>query len=136
MGMLSDIFHKIFPASHPAVAQVDNTVAATDTAATDTNATAETPAVADTPIQAIPEVDVEKILDGMGQSDLNWRSSIVDLLKLLGLDSSLEARHRLATELHFTGDTNDSATMNEWLHKEVMNKLAQNGGKVPDDLKG
>lgn len=66
---------------------------------------------------------------------LNWRTSIVDLLKLLHLDSSLTARKQLAEELHYTGDTDDSATMNVWLHKQVVQKLAENGGKVPDDLK-
>jgi hypothetical protein len=83
-------------------------------------------------------VDVEAILDDKlktsGQQ-LNWRTSIVDLLKLLGLDSSLQARKELAAELHYTGDSNDSASMNIWLHKQVMNKLAENGGKVPGSLK-
>jgi hypothetical protein len=83
-------------------------------------------------------VDVEAILNGMaakaGQT-LNWRESIVDLMKLLNLDSSLTARKELAGELNYTGDTSDSATMNIWLHKQVMKKLAENGGKVPDDLK-
>ena len=67
---------------------------------------------------------------------LDWSHSIVDLMKLLGLDSSLAARKDLAGELHYTGDTNDSASMNVWLHSAVMKKLAENGGKVPDDLKG
>jgi hypothetical protein len=66
---------------------------------------------------------------------LDWRHSIVDLMKVLGLDSSLTARKELAQELHYTGDTNDSASMNIWLHKQVMQKLAENGGKVPDSLK-
>jgi hypothetical protein len=83
------------------------------------------------------QVDVEQVLSSMqaqsGQQ-LNWRTSIVDLLKLLNLDSSLQARKELAAELHYTGDTNDSASMNIWLHKQVMTKLAQNGGKVPADL--
>ena len=83
-------------------------------------------------------VDVAQVLDAKaaqaGQT-LDWRNSIVDLMKLLGLDSSLAARKELAGELHYTGDTNDSASMNVWLHKEVMQKLAENGGKVPDDLK-
>ena len=61
----------------------------------------------------------------------NWRTSIVDLMKLLGLDSSLQARKELAAELHYSGDTSDSASMNIWLHRQVMNKLAANGGKVP-----
>ena len=80
-------------------------------------------------------VDVEAVLDGMdGSSNLNWRTSIVDLMKLCGLDSSLAARKELASELDFSGDTNDSASMNIWLHKQVMAKLAENGGKVPDSL--
>ena len=66
---------------------------------------------------------------------LNWRTSIVDLLKLLGLDSSLTARKELASELQYTGSTDDSAAMNIWLHKQVMQKLAENGANVPDDLK-
>jgi hypothetical protein len=66
---------------------------------------------------------------------LEWRTSIVDLMKLLNLDSSLAARKELAQELHYTGSTSDSAAMNVWLHKQVMNKLAENGGKVPEALK-
>ena len=66
---------------------------------------------------------------------LDWRHSIVDLMKVLDLDSSLKARQELAKELHYTGDMNDSAKMNIWLHKQVMTKLAENGGKVPADLK-
>ena len=66
---------------------------------------------------------------------LNWKTSIVDLMKALNLDSSLKARQELADELGYTGDKNDSAKMNIWLHKQVIAKLAANGGKVPDDLK-
>jgi hypothetical protein len=66
---------------------------------------------------------------------LDWKKSIVDLMKVLDLDSSLKARQELAKELHYTGDMNDSAKMNVWLHKHVMKKLAENGGKVPADLK-
>jgi len=66
---------------------------------------------------------------------LNWRTSIVDLMKLINLDSSLAARKELAQELHYSGDMNDSASMNIWLHKQVMIKLAENGGKVPDELR-
>lgn len=65
---------------------------------------------------------------------LDWRRSIVDLMKLLNLDSSLAARKQLAQELHYAGNMNDSASMNVWLHKQVMQKLAENGGKVPADL--
>jgi hypothetical protein len=83
-------------------------------------------------------VDVEAILTdlaGKAGQKLDWRRSIVDLMKLLGLDSSLAARKELAAELKYTGDTNDSATMNIWLHKQVMRKLAENGGKVPEELR-
>ena len=83
-------------------------------------------------------VDVEAVLTelaGKAGQQLDWRRSIVDLMKLLNLDSSLSARKELAAELHYTGDTNDSAAMNIWLHKQVMKKLAENGGKVPDDLR-
>ena len=66
---------------------------------------------------------------------LNWRTSIVDLMKLLQLDSSLAARKELAQELHFTGDTNDSASMNIWLHRQVMTRIAANGGTVPAELR-
>jgi hypothetical protein len=85
-----------------------------------------------------PGVDVEAVLKGMAaqsKQKLDYRHSIVDLMKLLDLDSSLTARKELAKELHYSGDTNDSAAMNVWLHKQVMRKLAENGGKVPDDLK-
>ncbi|MBN8920343.1 MAG: DUF3597 domain-containing protein [Rhizobiales bacterium] len=87
---------------------------------------------------AAPSVDVAAVLTELAAKNkekLNWRQSIVDLMKLLGLDSSLSARKELAKELGYTGDTNDSASMNIWLHKQVMTKLAENGGKVPDDLK-
>jgi hypothetical protein len=83
-------------------------------------------------------VDVAAILTKLAASNkerLDWKKSIVDLMKLLGLDSSLAARKELADELHYTGDKNDSATMNIWLHKQVMLKLAENGGKVPDELR-
>lgn len=82
-------------------------------------------------------VDVAAILDGLAAKNsekLDWKHSIVDLMKLVGMDSSLAARKELAKDLNYTGDTNDSATMNMWLHKEVMKKLAENGGKVPQDL--
>lgn len=83
-------------------------------------------------------VDVEAVVTRLAaqkKEKLDWRRSIVDLMKVLDLDSSLSARKELAQELHYTGDTSDSAAMNIWLHKQVMRKLAENGGKVPDDLK-
>jgi len=83
-------------------------------------------------------VDVAPILDkavAAKKEKLEWRTSIVDLMKALDIDSSLAARKELAKELGFTGDTNDSAKMNIWLHKQVMAKLAANGGKLPADVK-
>jgi Domain of unknown function (DUF3597) len=83
-------------------------------------------------------VDVAAIVDKAAAATgekLAWRTSIVDLMKALNLDSSLAARKELAKELKYTGDTNDSATMNVWLHKQVMAKLAANGGKLPADIK-
>jgi hypothetical protein len=74
-------------------------------------------------------------LASQSREKLHWRKSIVDLMKLLNLDSSIAARKRLAEELHYTGNLNDSAAMNVWLHKQVMVKLAENGGKVPSDLR-
>ena len=85
----------------------------------------------------LSDVDVTKVLTDLAAKNpekLDWRKSIVDLMKLLNLDSSLGARKGLAKELGYTGDTNDSATMNIWLHKQVMQKLAANGGNVPADL--
>lgn len=82
-------------------------------------------------------VDASAILAGLAAKNsqkLDWQHSIVDLMKLLDLDSSLHARQQLATELHYSGSTDDTASMNIWLHKEVMQKLAENGGKVPADL--
>lgn len=90
------------------------------------------------PAPAPEPVDIEAILTAAAASvdyDTNWRTSIVDLMKLCGLDSSLANRKELAQELGYSGDMNDSASMNIWLHKQVMNKLAENGGRVPADLK-
>ncbi len=81
-------------------------------------------------------VNCEAILDSACKAtgqELNWRTSIVDLLKLCGLDSSLSHRQELAKELGFSGDMGDSASMNIWLHKEVMSQLAANGGYVPTE---
>jgi hypothetical protein len=87
---------------------------------------------------ALPKIDIAAVLDKRDEDsdeDLDWRVSIVDLMKLLSLDSSLKSRKALAQELHYSGDMGDSATMNVWLHKQVMTKLAENGGIVPADLK-
>ena len=137
MSIFSDILQKIFPKSHPSVAgNAPPPVAATPPAATAPASPASPVATAATP--AAPPVDVEAVLNGMAAQNpqkLNWRTSIVDLMKLLGLDSSLAARQSLAKELQYSGDMNDSAAMNIWLQRQVMGKLAANGGKVPADLK-
>lgn len=90
---------------------------------------------ASTPAQ--PQVDVAAVLNDLQSKqneDLDWKRSIVDLMKLVGMESSLSERKELADELGYTGDKSDSAAMNVWLHKQVMQKLSKNGGKVPADL--
>ncbi len=141
MSIFGDILSKIFPANHPAVVQAQAQTASPGAASASPAATigAAPPASTATSGAAAsaPAVDVQKILtDKAAQSgqQLNWQTSIVDLLKLLGMDSSLTARKTLASELHYSGDTNDSATMNVWLIKQVMSQLATNGGKVPTNL--
>ena len=102
---------------------------ASSTASPVANATAGAPAAA--------SVDVDAVLTEMASKNsekLDWKKSIVDLMKLVGMDSSLSERKELATELGYTGDMNDSAKMNVWLHKQVLRKLAENGGKVPQNL--
>ena len=127
MGIFSNIMGKIFghkPKAAPAPAPAAPTEAAPA-------------AVAVAPAPPPQVIDVTAALDDMAGKNpekLNWKTSIVDLMKLLHLDSSLGERKELAKELGYTGDMNDSATMNIWLHKQVMNKLAANGGKVPADL--
>ncbi|MBR0697412.1 DUF3597 domain-containing protein [Bradyrhizobium lablabi] len=105
--------------------------ASSSPAATASATAAAAPAAAQT-------VDVAPILDkavAAKKEKLEWRTSIVDLMKALDIDSSLGARKELAKELGYTGDTNDSASMNIWLHKQVMAKLAANGGKLPPEIK-
>ena len=148
MGIFSKIMAKIFPSDHPAVTSPTPAPPATPAA---TPASASAPAstapgatataaagTTGTSAPAMPPVDVEAILKDLSAKNpgpSNWRTSIVDLMKLLGLDSDLASRKELAKELGYTGDTADSATMNVWLHKQVMTKLAANGGKVPADLR-
>jgi hypothetical protein len=98
------------------------------------------PTASSTPGSSSPvaSVDVAPIFDravAAKKEKLEWRTSIVDLMKALDIDSSLTARKELAKELSYTGDFNDSATMNIWLHKQVIAKIVANGGKVPADLK-
>ena len=97
------------------------------------------PQAAPTQAPASQPVDVEQVLLGIasrkGNPDLNWRTSIVDLMKLLDLDSSLVNRKELATELGYTGAKDGSAEMNIWLQKAVMRELEKSGGSVPASLK-
>jgi 3-oxoacyl-ACP reductase-like protein len=132
MSIFSNILNKIF---HHDSAPASPAQPAAPAAAPAAPAAPATPAQPAAPKQ---EVDVEAVLTQLQANhgeQLNWRTSIVDLMKLLGLDSSLSARKELASELHYSGNTEDSAAMNIWLHKQVMQKLAENGGKVPDELK-
>ena len=97
---------------------------------------AQAPKPAPAPAAAEP-IDVEAVLQRMAAGNaqkLNWQTSIVDLMKLVGMDSSLENRKELARELGYTGDPGDSAAMNIWLHKRVMKELAAHGGKVPANM--
>jgi len=123
MGILSSILGKIFNRKPKAAPQP----APTGTA----------PAPQAAPAPAPEPVDVEAVLEELAAENpqkLNWRTSIVDLMKLVGMESSLAERKELADELGYAGDKSDSATMNIWLHKEVLKKLAENGGKVPPSL--
>jgi hypothetical protein len=155
MGFFSDIKDKIFGKreAQPTVvmAQAPSSAATANAAAPAAAPTAPAPAAAPAPTVAAQaaapapaasaagsaEVDVAAVLDAAvaksGQT-LDWRKSIVDLMKALGIDSSLAARKELAQELNYTGSTEDSAAMNVWLHKAVIQKLADNGGKVPAEL--
>lgn len=88
-------------------------------------------------VATAPAVDVAAVLEGLAAKNpqkLNWRTSIVDLMKLVGMDSSLTQRKALAQELGYTGSLQDTASMNVWLHKQVLRKLADNGGKIPAEL--
>lgn len=163
MSLFGTILSKIFPSNHPAVAaqqgNASNPPGATPGAQASQQSVGGAAGRATPGMQqasgsgatmqqggatggqqagsSTTQVDVEQILNRMAQQQsekLNWRTSIVDLMKLLGMDSSLNARKELARELHYTGDTNDSAAMNMWLQKQVMAKLAENGGKVPPEL--
>ncbi|PZQ64158.1 MAG: hypothetical protein DI570_06305 [Phenylobacterium zucineum] len=134
MSVFGTILSKIF--HHPKAKAAPQAPAATPSPAAAPAAVA--PAAAPAPNAPPPEVDVEAVLTVMAQDagqTLDWRRSIVDLLKLLSIDSSFANRKALAEELGYTGDTGDSAAMNIWLHKAVMRKLAENGGIVPDDLR-
>jgi Domain of unknown function (DUF3597) len=140
MSILGKIVSAIF-GSHPAAAEPTGgstsgaaPAASTPTASSPSAASSAAPSAA--PAQT---VDVAAIVDKAATAHkgekLEWRTSIVDLMKALDIDSTLAARKELAKELGYTGDTNDSASMNVWLHKQVMSKLAANGGKLPPEIK-
>jgi hypothetical protein len=138
MSILGRIIGSIFGRAEAAPAATDGGVkeAISGAAASISGATASIAAAAE-PVKALSSVDLVALMESKAAAagqKLNWRTSIVDLMKLLNLDSSLGARKELATELGYTGDMNDSATMNIWLHKQVMKKVAENGGTVPADL--
>ena len=122
------------PAS-PAVASPTKTVGTVaPTSPTPPAASTTSSSLGAAPAQA---VDVTAILDDLAAKSpekLDWRKSIVDLMKLVGIDSGLAARKQLAAELCYSGEEKDSAAMNIWLHKQVIMKIAENGGKVPQEL--
>ena len=145
MGMFNDLMGKIFghaaeappDAAKPGGGAPESRVQAA--ARQGVPVAAAVPGAAGAPPAAAPQgpVDVAATLDKLAAASrekLDWRRSIVDLMKLVDMESSLSARKALAADLHYTGDTNDSAAMNVWLHKEVMKKLAENGGKLPPEL--
>ncbi len=122
MSILGNIFGRIFKRREAAPAPT-------------TTAGGGAPTTIPMPEAAAEPVDIEAVLTEMNEGKgLNWRTSIVDLMKLVGMDSTLAERKELADELGYTGDKSDTATMNIWLHKQVMAKLAANGGRVPADL--
>jgi hypothetical protein len=124
MGLFANLLSKVFGQQAPAAAT--SSVAAGATAPASSGSA-----------PAAPTVDVTAILDDLAKKNpekLDWRRSIVDLMKLVGMDSSLAERKELAKDLNYTGDTSDSAAMNIWLHKQVIRKIAENGGKVPNEL--
>lgn len=130
MSIFGKIFSKIFG---PAVPVPPPTDVAAPTAAAPMQPTSTTVAS----VAASERVDVEVKLEAMAAANaqkLNWRTSIVDLMKLVGMESSLAERRELADELGFTGDKQDTATMNIWLHKQVLRKMSENGGTVPASL--
>ena len=123
MGLFNDLMSKIFgTASSAAPSQPSSASASAGSGGAS---------------PAAQTVDVAAVLEGLAAKNpekLDWKHSIVDLMKLVGMDSSFTARKQLAAELNYTENPNDSASMNVWLHKEVLKKLSENGGKVPQEL--
>ncbi|HEY0143883.1 MAG TPA: DUF3597 domain-containing protein [Thermoanaerobaculia bacterium] len=147
MGLFKNLMNKIFHAGANAVAPADalqpgqvnesRVAAAQRTGVSVGQAVPGAGLAAGAAATAQGPVDIAAVLDRMAANHgekLDWKHSIVDLMKLVGMDSSLAERKELAADLKYSGDTGDSATMNMWLHKEVMRRLAENGGKVPAEL--
>jgi hypothetical protein len=136
MGMFSKLMSKIF--GHITASSAASPVSvAPVTASSVPKPTTAAPSASPATVSPKPAVDVNAVLNDMAAKSsekLDWQTSIVDLLKLVGMDSSLTARKELAVELKYPGDQNDSAKMNVWLHKQVLIKLSENGGKVPQEL--
>jgi hypothetical protein len=131
MSILGKIFGRIFPKANAGQAPAANQSAPSQPAGQPQAAPAGAAAA------TVNRVDIEQVLDGMAANNpqkLNWRTSIVDLMKLVGMDSTLQERKELADELGYSGDKSDTAAMNMWLHKQVMKRMADNGGKVPANL--
>jgi hypothetical protein len=142
MSIFGSIVSKIFGHREAAAAKADDASSAQATPPSGqprTSGAADEGAAQAAATAAAPQsVDVAAVLTDLASKNpqkLDWRHSIVDLMKLLGLDSGLPERKQLAQELGYGGDAGDSAAMNIWLHKQVMQKLAENGGKVPDELR-
>lgn len=131
MSIFGDIVGKLFGKAKPEAAPPAVTPAP-DPSAAQADAPDNAP-----PIAPLADVDIGAIMDQLvsesGQT-LNWRTSIVDTMKALGINSSLDHRKQLAQELKYDGDMDDSASMNVWLHRQLMRALAANGGKLPADL--
>ena len=132
MSIFGKIMGAIFGTSAGAAPATPGTSTGTSSGASSAGSSASAGQATGASVDMAPILD--KAVKAKGEK-LEWRTSIVDLMKALDIDSSLSARKELAKELNYTGDTNDSATMNIWLHKQVMAKVAANGGKVPGDLK-
>lgn len=132
MSIFGTIMSKIFGHGHATAAPASPSASSPKAPSAATNS-----ATATAPPTPKSQVDVEAVLTNLASKyshPVNWRTSIVDLMAILGIDNSLAQRKALAQELGYTGDMNDSAPMNIWLHKKVMQKLEANGGKVPADL--
>jgi hypothetical protein len=140
MSIFGKIMSGIFGSKVDAAPASGGTAAGSSTGAGSAQASGSAAHAAPSAAPAAPprSVDVAAILDkavAAQKEKLEWRTSIVDMMKALDIDSSLAARKELAKELGYSGDTNDSATMNVWLHKQVMGKLAANGGRLPPEIK-